>query len=300
MTEPELRDAASVAAIVAEYNESTESVERTLVGILEQSVQPAQVVLVDDASPVPPTLSPQLEPRVEVIGLPENGGVSVARNRGVQATSADYLLFVNCDVVLHSDWVKRALAFMDQRPEVGAVSGTIVPKVGTRVVRDWRLHFIETKEHRLSLDEPTPVSWIVGHVFFVRKRAFDRVGGFDPLLWLRGEDWAFSQALLEAGYGIYHLPELVAESYEPASVKLMAWKSVRNAGWDVWARNDRPSAECRPVRPLATSLSVLSMLSNHMARNLARRRFSLVPVDLAVAMWSLALVWRVSIRTLRA
>jgi glycosyltransferase involved in cell wall biosynthesis len=288
----------SVAAIFPGYNESAQSIERTVAGVLTQTAPPSPVVLIDDASPTALSAPPQFDTQVDVIRLSENAGISAGRNHGAASTDSDYLLFVNSDVVLERHWVQRAREFMDAHDSAGAVSGTIVPVVGPRLLRKWRLQFIETKTHRSALTGPAPVTWIVGHVFFVRREAFDAIGGFDPRFRSAGEDWDLSQRLLAAGYDLFHLPSLVAQSYEPASIASLARKSVRNDGWDLrTGGSERPCAAVKPLRPLAATISTFATLAEYSGRNLARGRLWFLPVDALVCAYSLGLIWRFALRS---
>jgi len=297
-------DRTSIAAVIAEYDEPANSLERTVRGILGQTRLPDHVILVDDASPTAPRLAEDLLERVDVIVLANNGGPSVARNRGASATGGDYLLFVDCDVILEPNWVQDAVAFMSAHEKAGAVSGRIVPVSGPRLLRRWYLHFIVPKVHRSRMTAPirvtqtgsTPAgkpaaSWILG-VWFVRRAAFEAIGGFDPRLRLRGEDWDFSRRLLDAGYDLYYLPELFAEGREHLSIGVLARKSLRNAGWDLRRIEGESSPEVRPFRLPAAFASVLGSLAQRSGRNLVRRRFSLLPVDFAIALYGLVLVSR--------
>ena len=267
--------------------------ERTLRGLLVQEHPVDQLMVVDDASPRPATIPVDLSSGVEIVRLPENLGLSEARNRGALGTTSTYLLFVNCDVVLKPSWLDNGLAFMESNLNAGAVSGRIVPIAGPEVLRDWRLQFIETKSHRSVLTGPTPVTWLVGHTMLVRRTVFDEVGGFDPRFRSAGEDWDFSQRIRSSGYLTFHHPELVAESHELASIENLARKNVRNAGWDLRPRADeRVCAAVRPVRPLPATVSLVRTLIQQVGRDLVKRRFRFLPVDLAITARSIVLVWR--------
>ena len=165
----------STAAVVPVFDETGGSLARTVEGLASQTAAPEEIVVVDDASARPLTM-----PGVDVLRLPQNSGLSQARNEGAANTDAAYLLFVNCDVVLTPDWLERGLAYLNEHPETGAVGGRIVPVEGPQVLRDWRLQHIEPKVHRSPPAGPTPVSWLVGHALLVRRDVFDEVGGFDP------------------------------------------------------------------------------------------------------------------------
>lgn len=280
----------TVVAIIPTYNEPADAIERTVRALLDQTSPLKQIIVVDDASPTPAVLHADHtnDPRVKLVRLSENHGVANARNTAAADTDSDYLLFVNIDVVLHPDWVQEALEFMREHPNAGMVSGRIVPRVGTPQMIAWRMHYIEPKVNRTAT-EPTKVEWLVGHVFFLPRSVFCATGGFDPEMWLRGEDYAFCRQVAAAGYDLYHLPDLVADSYEPTTVQAMAYKSVRNAGWDVRGL-DRPAADVRPFTFGAATRSVLGVSAGRAARSLARRRMRLAPIELMITISSLALV----------
>lgn len=283
--------AATVTAIVPEYDERSDAIDRTLRAILGQTRPPEKVVLVDDASPAgPPTIEPDIRDRVGCMSLEINGGVSAARNHGAAVTDTDYLLFTNCDVELAADWVEKATRFMEQSPSAGAVSGRIVPANGSQVMRAWRLQHIETKVHRTTIGEPAKQRWLVGHVMFVRRSAFDQVGGFDPEYRRAGDDPDLCQRLEVAGWENYHLPGLTAVSHEAATIEYLARKCVRNSGWNL-RRHCAPCKAVKPLRPIRASLSTIRLLGEHVVRDVGRRRFRFLPVDFAVAGHSLRLIW---------
>jgi GT2 family glycosyltransferase len=281
----------TVAAVVPAFDEGGTSLERTLRGLLGQARRPDHVLVVDDGSPSPLALPAELRSEAEVVRLAKNSGLAAARNHGARLTTTEFLLFVNCDVVLGPDWLEHGVAFMESAAEVGAVSGAIVPVAGPKVLRDWRLQFIEPKPHRSSLAGPTAVTWLVGHALLVRRAAFDSAGGFDPRFRTAGEDWDFSQRVRARGYELVHHPGLVAESHESASIDSLARKSIRNAGWDL--RSRPPELACaatRPVRLLPATASVLRISGGWIARDLVKVRPRFLAADLAVAARSVALL----------
>jgi len=283
----------SVAAVVPHYREAADSVHRTVAGIVGQSLPPKQVVLVDDGSPRPIHLDAPWADLVRRARLAENMGVSAARNLGAACTSGRFLLFVNCDVVLAPDWVRRAVHFMLEHPDVALVGGAVVPRVGRPAVRRWRLQHIETRVHRVAPPAPVRQGWIVGHAMLVRRSAFERIGGFDARFRSAGDEVDLCVRLCAAGFGVFHLPFVVADSFEPATIETMARKSVRNSGWSL-GRTGPPCAATRPLRPLPAALSTLGVLAGRVARDVLRGRPLMLLLDLAVAARSLVLIGRAS------
>ncbi|HEY0787192.1 MAG TPA: glycosyltransferase [Thermoanaerobaculia bacterium] len=92
---------------------------------LAQSVAPAEVLVVDDASE-DGTAAAAEEAGARVIrnGVRRNAGG--ARNAGLEVASGDLIAFLDADAVAASDWLERASAFLESHPEFAAVGGSIV------------------------------------------------------------------------------------------------------------------------------------------------------------------------------
>lgn len=80
--------------------------------VVGQTFADLEILLVDDGSPdACPALCDawaQKDPRVRVIHQP-NGGLSAARNSGIDAATGDFLAFVDSDDLLEPDALRRAL-----------------------------------------------------------------------------------------------------------------------------------------------------------------------------------------------
>mgnify|MGYP001040700216 CR=1 FL=1 len=80
--------------------------------VVRQSYADLEILLVDDGSPDRcPALCDawaEKDPRIKVIHR-ENGGLSAARNSGIDAAKGEFLLFVDSDDLLEPDAVRRAV-----------------------------------------------------------------------------------------------------------------------------------------------------------------------------------------------
>jgi GT2 family glycosyltransferase len=286
--------APTVDAIIPVYSESSENLARTVESLVRQERAPDRIVVVDDASPTPVALPNGIRSSVELLRLGTNGGVANARNMAAAGSRADYLLFVNCEVALRPSWIKSAMLFMHSQESIGAVGGPIVPQVGPRILRNWRLRFLENPEQRAH--ERREVSWLTGHALLVSRRHFEDVGGFDTS-YRAEEDHDLAVRLRADGHSIYHLPDLTSDSYERASIDLFARKLLRLNGWTLRA-DAGDAADVHPVRLVPATVSVLRALTINAGRNLYKGRFQFLPVDVAVAGRSLFLVWAYVLRRL--
>lgn len=94
-----------ISVIVPVYNVE-EYVRRCIESVLSQSFTEYEIILVDDGSP---DKSPQIceeyakkDTRIHVVHK-ENGGLSSARNAGIDVAKGDYLFFLDSDDLIHPD-----------------------------------------------------------------------------------------------------------------------------------------------------------------------------------------------------
>lgn len=88
--------------------------DKCVESLVSQSEKDIEIILVDDGSP---DACPQMcdgwalrDERIKVIHK-ENGGLSDARNAGIEAASGDYILFVDSDDYITEDACERLIAF---------------------------------------------------------------------------------------------------------------------------------------------------------------------------------------------
>ncbi len=96
-------DAPRLSILVPTWNAAT-TVERALDSVLAERVIPLEVVVVDDASTDGTAdlvaAIAERDPRVVLLRLPANGGVSNARNRGLELVRGEWLAFLDADDLL--------------------------------------------------------------------------------------------------------------------------------------------------------------------------------------------------------
>lgn len=91
-----------LAVIVTNYNKAHSELLSCMDSLKKQTVKPKEIVLVDDCSD-----DPRAHALARSIILPENVGVSRAREIGVANTTAQLLLFVDADDLLPPDYIER-------------------------------------------------------------------------------------------------------------------------------------------------------------------------------------------------
>jgi glycosyltransferase involved in cell wall biosynthesis len=93
---------ANVSIIVTNFNKPHEQLMECMESIKDQTVEPREVILVDDCSD-----DPRAHALATSIILPKNVGVAEARDIGVRMSTGKLLLFVDADDKLAPDFIQQ-------------------------------------------------------------------------------------------------------------------------------------------------------------------------------------------------
>lgn len=173
-----------VSVVLPIYN-GEKFIKKTINSILNQSFQNFELVVVDDgstdASREIVNLIARRDHRVKII-FQKNQGICIARNIGVKASSADYIMFCDHDDIYLPDYIKTA--FNDI-----SASGADFVKYGCREV--FVKNEIAFKSNDNYLDNcqffrPVDLLLLYSHCNeylwdgIYKKSVLEKVGGFDP------------------------------------------------------------------------------------------------------------------------
>lgn len=179
--------------------------------------RPGRIVLVDDRRcrrrPLVTSIPDGLERLVRV--LPGGGGPAAARNLGWQACTAEWIAFLDDDVVPHDRWLEDLAADLaDADPDVAGVQGRVhVPLPAGRPATDWERNVAGLEQAR----------WATADMAY-RRDALEGVGGFDPRFpRAYREDADLGLRIIGAGRRIVRGRRTVDHPVPPAG----AWTSVR-------------------------------------------------------------------------
>jgi glycosyltransferase involved in cell wall biosynthesis len=118
----------------------------------------------------------------------ENRGLSAARNAAICASSGEYVTLLDADDILLSDCLANRVEILNN-PEVGLVAGYFREIDSEGIVQDRKpelrkLGSLSPFRQAVRRNWGPPVGWTF------RREAYERCGGFDPLL-RSCEDWDF-------------------------------------------------------------------------------------------------------------
>ena len=122
-----------VSVIIPAYN-AEKYVAYAVRSALDQTISDLEVIVVDDCSTdaTPALLTERFgdNDRVRIFSQPENGGVSMARNRGIQEAQGEYIMFLDSDDAMRSDMLEKMLAAAREHDaDVLHTTGCLLPAV---------------------------------------------------------------------------------------------------------------------------------------------------------------------------
>jgi glycosyltransferase involved in cell wall biosynthesis len=179
----------SISVIIPTYN-ATKTVLDTIASVQAQSHRDIEILVINDGSTdnlwecLAPTVK---DARVKIYSYP-NGGLPVARNRGIARSTGEYIAFIDADDLWTPDKLERQLQALEANPRAG-------------LAYSWT-YFMEEDGQRYHTDRPI---WFAGDVLkdlmlwnflchgsnpLIRRSVIDAVGEFDPTL-PSAEDWDY-------------------------------------------------------------------------------------------------------------
>jgi len=221
----------SVTIIIPTYNRAGD-LNRTLDALRSQSEQRFSVLVVDNSSTdsTAEIISSQRQywkSRLNWLVKEPNGPAS-ARNFGLDYVDTPYTVFLDSDVELHVDWIRRALDHISNYPDIAALGGQVVyafdkqrlnaygGDLGTFGLAWDLLEGAETNEANV----PGRRIWVNCSALLVRTPVCKKFGGFDERFFYGFEDSDFGWRLNTGGYECWVFPDLVARHHvdpEPGS-----------------------------------------------------------------------------------
>ncbi|MEK7671678.1 MAG: glycosyltransferase family 2 protein, partial [Bacteroidota bacterium] len=166
-------------------------------------------------------------PHVLLIENQANVGFAKANNAALKQAKGRYVLLLNPDTIVQEDTFKVMIRFFDENPDAGLAGCKILNPDGTFQLpcrRSFPTPWVAfTKIFGLSTllpksklfgkynltylneDETYEVDAVSGSLMFLRREAYEKVGGLDETFFMYGEDLDWCYRISKSGYKVYYV-----------------------------------------------------------------------------------------------
>ncbi|MFC1735110.1 glycosyltransferase [Candidatus Hydrogenedentota bacterium] len=160
-----------------------------------------EVLLVDSAS-TDATVKTALRYPIKVVRMDSSSYLSPSAGRyvGTANSSGEYILFLDGDMTLDTDWLESSLPIIDKDPTVAGIAGK-----RREFYYDGEHNLIGEKEERFENDMSCSELYYLGGAVLYRRSALEEVGGFNPYL-PNNEELELGLQLTNAGYRLLRIP----------------------------------------------------------------------------------------------
>ena len=154
-----------------------------------------------------------------------NGGLSSARNAGIGVAQGEFILPLDADDILHSDYLIKTVPILQQNQELGIVSS--YTRFFKRTITD---SFYELKPQGDRTIYLHYVNQLVATSLY-RKECWSVVGGYDETMKKGFEDWEFWLNVTKHGWNFKILPEFLF--YYRKAQQSMLTQTIKSDAEDV-------------------------------------------------------------------
>jgi len=217
-----------ISVIVVNWNgrellrKCLQSVERHL-----ERVDHETIVVDNGSTDGAPDMVEDEFPRMQLIRNPENLGFGRANNVGMTLARGDFFLLLNSDARLIDDTPVRLVERLRCLPKVGVVGPILrfedgrlqssahrFGSPGLLLVEELLLYKVLPKARVADLllggywdhHQEREVDWITGACMVVRRAVFDMTRGFDPSMFLYGEEVEWCHRIRASGWLVLFSP----------------------------------------------------------------------------------------------
>lgn len=203
-----------ISVVIPLYNKAAE-VERALRSVINQSLAPREIIVVDDGSTddsraiVERIIAECKDVKIKLI-CQANSGVSAARNRGINEATGDYVAFLDADDEWLSGYIAEVCRLMTYYPDGDAYSTAFyIVNKGRRVAAPVPQSegVINPAEEALQGRYP-----IIPSTATVRRSTLNTIGGFPVGMRLGEDQWVWTRIMQQGGSFIFSPMSLVCYS----------------------------------------------------------------------------------------
>jgi GT2 family glycosyltransferase len=185
-----------------------------------------------------------------IIASQKQVGYAKAYNEMINLTTGQYILLVNPDIISSKKTLERALEFMDEHVDSGAVGvrmitpkGSFLPESNRGLSSQWITFFkltglskyfpksrIGDRNRKDWVEEfqTSEVDFVNGAFMLLRKSVLNDIGLFDEQFAMYGHDIDLSYRIRLAGFKNYYFPKTYIINFNWVNTPKLNWQFIKN------------------------------------------------------------------------
>ena len=195
-----------ISVVIPLYNKVKE-IERTIRSVAQQSVQPLEIIVVDDGS------TDGSAEVVEAMGLPQvklvrqnNRGVSAARNRAMEMAQGEWIALLDGDDYWLDGYLSNAEQMIEYFPAAGAIGTAFFVDDGKRLTAgDYPEKYGAVNFFRESMSQYV----LIPSATIVRRDLALAMGGFPEGMRMAEDQYLWTKIAREAEVAFYAHPMII-------------------------------------------------------------------------------------------
>lgn len=188
------------------------------------------VIIIDNNSKDHSLENISVNNQINIVFNSENFGFAKACNQGFKMCTAEYVLLLNPDAMLHPDTLAQSVAFMSGHKEIDILGAALLDDDGklspscSRFPSPLRIFFDASGLSKIAPKIFTPatimtdwdhsesrlVDQVMGAFMFMRKSIFNRNGYFDERFFVYYEEVDFTKRLSMQGGKVFYNKDIIA------------------------------------------------------------------------------------------
>lgn len=214
-----------VAVVILNYNGAA-YLEKFLPSVVASKYPNFKIYVADNGSSDHSlTFLKENYPEIIILDLEDNHGFAEGYNRALAQVPEEYYVLLNSDVEVTPEWIEPIIELMERDPSVAAVqpkirafhakdtfeyagaAGGWIDRLGYPFCRG-RIFGVTEKDNN-QYNDTQEIFWATGAAFFIRRKLFHGIGGFDGDYFAHAEEIDLCWRLKRAGYKIMVRPRSV-------------------------------------------------------------------------------------------
>lgn len=220
-------------------------------------------------------------------------GLGYARNTVVDSADGDFIIWVDGDMVLSGDYVRKQVEFMQQNPKVGIAKGKQALEPGGNLLATLETYSrVASRMVDYSREKAQYKSMGAGGCIY-RVMAIRQVGGFDKEITGYGEDFDAEGRVRKANWSLCTI-DVQFQDYERGRILWKdLWRRYLKRGYDMYMLYRKEKAMinfCRMSPPVAFLAGILHSIEIYRLTN--RKVVFLLPIQYIFKMtaWCLGFI----------